>query len=179
VEKLLLKYDLTKKIKEANEDFSLLTAMRDNVPTTAIYAGGVFSLYLALGYSMPEAVKYASMFTSGTFVALVLARVAAFRYAGDIKRAKAVLELLKLVVRLDYHDVNTSLGMLLLAEEESRAYHFVWEKPGILQEKYILLPSPGHKKDITLLQEHYLGEKNYYLSTARPTRVLKLKPKLA
>jgi len=45
--------------------------------------------------------------------------------------------------------------------------------PDVLQNKYILIPT-SDKTEVSLLQEHIIGEKKYYLSIGEPEKVFKL-----
>lgn len=117
------------------------------------------------------------------FVALGAINTALFSIlnfvAKDFFKYNSSLILKSLVYTLKNHYIDTDYELLLKAYEHQTNYSFVLDEnkiPRLKQEKHIMVPvyKSGEEKEISLLQEHIIGTKDYDLSYGSPQKKLKL-----
>ena len=91
--------------------------------------------------------------------------------------AKKWLE--NLAIMLKDIDVNTTGDLLLDSYKYKTEYEIKRNEknlPILEQRKYIMVPTEDANGEVSLLQEHIIGTKDYSLSYGSPKKVLKLVP---
>ena len=91
----------------------------------------------------------------------------------------AINELKRLVSILNDINVSTNYELLLQSYTYKTNYKIKFNKyflPCLKQDKYIMVPiyNNGEEKEISLIQEHIIGSKEYELSCGSQTKLLKL-----
>ena len=86
----------------------------------------------------------------------------------------------KLVSKLNDINIATDYDLLKQSELYERKYKIEFNEskiPIIMENKYVLVPSYNYKgdvKDTSILQEHFVGSKDYILSVGSPSKKLTL-----
>ena len=97
----------------------------------------------------------------------------------DIYAYKSSNKLKKIVSQLKDINVSTEYNMLLNSELYEKTNKIEFDenkKPFLMQEKYIYVPSygfNGKEKETSILQEHEIGTKEYFLSVGEPEKQYK------
>lgn len=91
----------------------------------------------------------------------------------------AKLKLILLLMELRSINIDTNYELLQNAYEYDSTYKFCKNDskiPLLKEEKYIMVPviKDGEEKEISLVQEHVVGSKEYILSYGSPQKKLKL-----
>lgn len=91
----------------------------------------------------------------------------------------AKLKLILLLGELSDININTNYELLSNAYEYDSTYKFEVNDskiPHLKEEKYIMVPviKDGEEKEVSLVQEHVVGSKEYILSYGSPQKKLKL-----
>lgn len=167
--KLIINYDLLNRIKDTQKEFKLQRIFERSLIDVSkdCLKYHPFLLIFHLSVKVPFSV----MFSGGLITSILYFFVwEPYNYL-QIKYLQNVYEqqLQHLSIELDKIYVKTSKDLL----KESKLYHTDYELkltdkkiPYILQKKYINIPTydNGDIKDTSVLQEHKLGSKEYYLS---------------
>ena len=175
--KLIINYDLISKTKEAKDTY-VLTRIRKNFKKVSYWYGIYVTINLSLGQRIEQAIGNAAFSASFLFTLFSIMDFIKYKTLGDIDKAKAIFDLIKLSIQLGQSNISTSVDLLLDSEEYETKYKIkINEKklPYVLQEKYIMVPTynNGEIKETSILQEHVMGSKVYVLSLGSPTKAFK------
>ncbi|MFA5602876.1 MAG: hypothetical protein WDA21_04045 [Bacilli bacterium] len=164
--KLIINYDLMEKIKKVKQPYALKAA-KENLEIILCYGG----IYPIIGKIIKIKVPEAAIFTSSFIVGLILSDIRFYYLHGDYYKDEALKYLTILSHQLKEINIDTTRELLLDSEEYCTKYKR--KSLHILQEKYIMVPTYNDEKDISVLQEHIIGSKEYILSIGSPTKVYK------
>lgn len=179
--KLVINYDLINKINDANRGYSLIRATKRALIPTSMVIPLTFGLNMISSFplnELPELMSSVFILESGIWGTLELSvsRLTCINSTNDLKR---LVEILRNI------NINTDYELLM----ESYAYHTDYEfnfkedtlLPSIEQKKYIMVPvyDNGEESKLSILQEHTIGKKEYYLSVGEFKKVRKLVPSMA
>ncbi len=175
--KIIVNYDLIKKIKDVKEPFSGFKLIRTKGPRILKLIPFYFLINLALFNSVEQAI-YCSL---GLNVPLgILLEVMPYRIVGeDFDKLRAEKDLRKLSVQLQDLNLKTNYELLLESYEYEKKYSIHLDEnkiPYILESKYIVVPTYDYNGDIKesyIVQEHALGDKEYVLTLGRPNQEFK------
>ena len=175
--KLVINYDLIDKIREANTGISLNKSSKFILKCTSIniIIGTILSLIppASTNYFKEELPKDIIIYLIiHTFLTII--REITF---SKFLKVWALNDLNNLASRLKDLDINTSYELLLEAYKYKTEYKINTNNNFSLEEKkFIMVPAyvNGEEKEISLVQEHIIGSKEYYLSYGEPNKVLKL-----
>ena len=168
--KLKINYDLLEKIKIANTGISLKKDAKIILEYSTIFTA------LKTPYS-----SYEELMTN--FLVLIGEN---FLFVGVIHlilskliKSNAIDELKQLSRDLKKIDISTNHELLLKAYKYKTDYEFIFNEyniPKLEQKKYIMAPVyiNGEEKEVSLVQEHTIGTKKYYLSYGSPKKEFKL-----
>ena len=97
-----------------------------------------------------------------------------------LSKEVAIQQLKYLMHTLKNININTDYDLLIEAYKYRTDYKVEFNDsklPQIKQEKYIMLPvyENGEEKEVSILQEHIIGSKNYELSIGEPMEQKQLK----
>lgn len=92
----------------------------------------------------------------------------------------SIFELLYLLSSLSQININTNYELLLNSYKYETEYEFEFNKssfPHLIQKKYIMVPAiqDGEEIEVSVLQEHIIGSKDYVLSKGKPNLQKRLK----
>lgn len=172
--KIRVNYDLMDKIREEKIGYSLIRTRRD------IFKFGIMFFPLDL------------LIANGDFNSLIIqiifrtgANAIVFpmneKYSIKIGKDDAVMQLKQLASTLRSHYINTDYELLQQSYKYETNYRFILDDdkiPRIKEEKYIMVPVVDRdgKKEVSLVQEHLIGSKDYELSYGSPSKSKVLKP---
>jgi len=178
--KIVVNYDLIERIAEAkaNPKFTLI---RKQVK----YYGVLFGFYVTFDFYVRNKEFLGALENSALSAILVgiiwniipgFSSIKETRERTTSEQLEAQRDLRNLISQMADRGVNTDLDLLYEAKEYKTEYKIVEEdeKKYDLEEKYIMLPTEtftGDIKDISLLQEHIMGSKEYILSLGSPKEV--------
>lgn len=113
-------------------------------------------------------------------IPIIFASYVLNKKAAPYHKLSAEIKLEFLVYELTKLEVDTSRELLMEAEVIQTDYELVFSDdkisvPKLNQKKYISVPLSNGGEE-TLLQEHFVGFKDYELSVGSPTKKLSFKP---
>ena len=180
--KIMINYDVINAIMDVNEDYNIMKLVRNHKRQWVRYN---YPLYLAIDIACsrgkPEVVAEWLLIQTGLLI--LPEHVANKITKTDIYKVRAEDRLKKLVPKLQDINVSTSYDKILQSELYEKRYHFEFNRgrlPQLLEEKYILVPSydpysSDHQdRDVSILQEHVVGSKEYSLSVGSPSKQYRL-----
>lgn len=174
--KLRINFDLLSKITASKTGFELDRTMKRVVTNTLIIETVTLPLQVAACYTKEEFIAYLLRIISAQ--AAVLGSIDII--FSKMCKQTAIEQLKILVYILKLLDINTDYDLLL----ESYKYHTDYKLefnnsklPKVKQEKYIMIPvyEDGEEKEVSILQEHIIGSKDYELSIGQSTPQKRLK----
>lgn len=172
--KLTINYDLMEKIVLAKKGFSLKKTLKTGIALYPI----AFALSVPTNLDDPK-----QMFTSSIIIMLYyyLLRVQKVILLSSLIKEKSFGELVKLSNYLESLNISTSASLLLNSKVYDTLYKVELDDakiPYLLQKKYIMVPAYDSNGigDISILQEHVIGSRDYVLSLGSPSKILKLAP---
>lgn len=181
--KILINKDLLLTLEHAEKGFSLKEnagfVAKISLPP-AVFCAGLCAVYgNNIGLELND---YLNLFSKYGLMVLadcgVLTLVSSL-LKGYVKE-KAEFELLNLTNKLALLNVNTTPDLLKKAKLVDKQYHFEKEnnKLRLKENKYIdikVCNGVGKEFEETLLQEHYVGSKQYEISVQSPQKKLEYK----
>ena len=176
--KLRINYDLIEALKNVNEPFGPFKIVRNHKREWVRFNLPIYTFYdYVILKNIPNTLiclmLQLGLLTSIEHLSGFLAKV-------DIYKLNSEDYLKLLVNRLSILDIETDYNLLLQSKLYDKNYRLNINKdklPEIMESKYILLPSykyNGEVEDTSLLQEHIIGSKDYYLSVKKKVKELKL-----
>ena len=171
--KIRVNYDLLEKIKETEKGFSL-----KRVTMSGLLWASVFSFYDFHSVDYKLSKELYTMLLFRLLLNMGLSFMREFSYSPRLK-SQAIYELTLLASNLRQMHVSTDYELLLKAYEYQTIYSFVLDEdkiPRLKQNKYIMVPAVDRdgEKEVSLVQEHLIGSKDYVLSYGSPKKSLKL-----
>lgn len=175
--KLKINFDLIRRIEEANGQFKLHHIIKDN----AVDGIKWFSIYttfnLLTGKPIDSAIADAAGL--GLIIYSLMVGVKKIVTTSPFAQASALMDLIILSLKLEKIRVNTDFELLMDSVEYHREHKLVLNEkklPQILQSKYIMVPTydNGEIREESILQEHFIGSKDYYISKGSPAKQYKL-----
>ena len=158
--RIIINYDLMDRISEAKQGYSIERCNKDAIGLTAIVNLVAVACHMPVEYltiTLPAGVgltwiskKYSSLALDEMDDAL-----------DDLDYLSSDLE--------EIH-VHTNRDLLLESEVYKKEYKFKsgkYKMPYVLEKKYISVPTIKKNKEVSLLQEHILGNKEYFISKGR------------
>lgn len=172
--KIKINYDLLDKIAEAKTGFSLDRNTRHILPRVTL-ASAIYSLLNITDPKLFDKLLYiVPLFF--TFYALPTT----IDNAIMLKKFKelSIQELKTLSMLLSDINIKTHYKLLLDSYKYKTEYEINFSEskiPYVKQDKYINVPvyNDGEIIEVSLVQEHIIGSKKYYLSYGSPKKVLK------
>lgn len=174
--KLKVNYDLLYKITAAKTGFALDRTRKDVIMHTLFVESFVLPLHI-LAKSPLETMILSAIGALTTQVTII--------GIGDLILKKlvkeaSVFELLYLTRCLSQININTNYDLLLNSYKYETEYEFEFNKsnfPQLVQKKYIMVPAieDGEEIEVSVLQEHIIGSKDYVLSKGKPSLQKSLK----
>lgn len=164
--KLVISYDLPDKIKEAKTGFSLKRCSKRVLFYTGVNAAIVFPIN-ALSAENPDKYLIDLLAYLGCHSTLT-----AFNQAimSDIYKKMASSEIDQLSQTIKQINVNASCDELLQAQPYKTEYNFDFKTGSLEQKKYINISVNDiwGERDVSIMQEHIFGSKDYILSLGTP-----------
>ncbi len=155
--RIIVNYDLMNRISEAKQGYSVQRCFKNAVLITAL--GEVIAAVSNAPLS--------DMAVSMPFGLLILYLVNKYgSYALD-EMDDALDDLDYLSADLEEIHVMTNRDLILESETYKTEYKFQLDKhklPYILEKKYINVPTTKKNHEVSLLQEHILGNREYFIS---------------
>jgi len=166
--KIQINYELFEKIADAKTGFSLkrfsLSVLKASCFVTLVS--------IPLEGSSLQRFLYSLMFQTtfqGMFFGFVIPPTV---------KANALSVLKDLAVKLNRIDVPTNVDLLQEAYKYETEYKINTDSsvPKIQKNTYFMVPiqENGQQKEVSLVEEHIVGEKSYTISHGSPSKVLKL-----
>ena len=182
--KIMVNFDLINAILDVNQDFNVMKIVRNNKRQWARFN---YPLYIAIDLACSRGNLSSTLFWLffQTNLLILPELIAGHITKHDIYKEKAEDHLKRLVPRLQDINVSASYQQLLRSELYEKRYHFEFNEkklPELMEEKYILVPcydpySCDHgEREVSLLQEHVVGSKEYSLSVGSPSKQYRLSP---
>lgn len=184
--KIKINYDLIDKIAEAKGEYKLQKhtnlVLRNMAPLfLGSVIGGIIDVAsgtYTIEQEIPRVITYSGVaFTSGIAIVSLLDKIIP-KVMGTTAEELAMKDLSALSFQLNQLDINTNKELLLDSKEYHKEHKFILTEkgiPGIMQKKYINIPTT-HNDEISIVQEHKIGSKQYVLSLGSPTRIKSFKP---
>lgn len=170
--KILLNYDLIDKIKVAQTGIKFKEISKSVATNMILYTPLTF-LFNQIT-NTPEDNLPDLLFGIGIYTALNSAKELAL-FKNNMKEAES--DLIRLVSCLDQINVSTTYDQLLESQKYKTEYKLLEKNDEAIrklqQNKYILIPTKNDE-EVSILQEHVIGTKDYSLSIGAPQKVLKL-----
>ena len=175
--KLIINYDFIEAIYNAKEKFSLSKSWHNNLPHNLWFIPFAVGLSAINGSDAYTTVQLTTMGFGLISSADILTDAIVYKFTGDDTYEMKARRLLKeLVVKLEDLNIRTDYDSLLQSELYEKHYKVDVNDgflPKILEEKYVLVPGRffrGEMEDISVLQEHVVGSKEYVLSLGSPSK---------
>ncbi len=175
--KLIINYDFIKEVYNARDNFTLSKSFFNNLPSNIKFipfAIGISALYggdLSIA-SQASVVGFGLISAGDVLTDAIFYKI----YGEDVYQMTASKRLKKLVGELEDLNVRTDYDSLLESELYEKHYKVDVNEgilPRLVEEKYVLVPGHffrGDKEDISILQEHVVGSKEYVLSLGSPSK---------
>jgi len=172
--KLTINYDLLRKIKETNTGFSLHRSVKTVLLKTLIGMAIVTPLNIISSEpngTIKDLIWFLSYFsTTEVIFNLIFSKT---------NKLYATNELRKLSLFLTSINIPTNYDLLLESYVYDTDYELEFNDksiPSLKQNKYIMIPVQidGEEKEVSIVQEHIIGSKEYTISYGSPKKVLKL-----
>ena len=169
-------FDLYNSIKDVQEGFTIAKILRNN-KRLLTGLSGLVSLVFAIEFKE----KFFKTLPIGEIMLLidcVLTNYLEYAFDGDTYKEDAEKRLIIASTALGNMNVSTSDKLLKEADCYHRVYNLKFNKEKTLQlieSKYILVPAYnglGNITNVSILQEHVVGSKEYVLSLGTPKRAL-------
>lgn len=175
--KIRINYDLIDKIKESKTGFSLKRTISKSLLATSIST----ALNIPLIFDGDNTLVRFVSISSGCFLMSLLYWSLDNKNFKEINTNFSINQLKQLASILRKHYVNTDYELLQKAYEYETKYSFMLDGdkiPRLKQEKYIMVPVVDRdgKKEVSLVQEHIVGTRDYELSYGSPTKSKVLRP---
>ena len=172
--KIRVNYDLMDKIREEKIGYSLIRTRRDILKFGIMF----FPLDVLIVNGDIKILIIQTLFRAGAN-AIVFPMIE--KYSIKIGKDDAVMQLKQLASTLRSHYINTDYELLQQSYKYETNYRFILDDdkiPRIKEEKYIMVPVVDRdgKKEVSLVQEHLIGSKDYELSYGSPSKSKILKP---
>ena len=174
--KIMVNYDLLSKIATSKTGLALDKTVKRAAKYSLIAQGILLPLDLLANFTQEQFLAQLLRTISVEFSAVGISDIIC------IKRSKelAIRDLKILAYVLKKIDINTNYDLLVESYKYRTDYKVEFNDskiPKIKQEKYIVVPiyEDGEEKEISVLQEHIIGSKNYELSIGEPTPQKRLK----
>jgi len=181
--KLHINYDFFEAVRNVREQFGPLTLIRNNKQTFFLAVPTCGIMEASVGF--PPAVVWAATMTHFG-VCLLYDYIDNYKFMKDnhIEFDQytyfSAQKLVSLTRELEEINVKTEAEFLLDAELYHETHRFILTDtkiPSIQHNQYIMIPGynnyNGEEIDISLLQEHILGTKDYTLSVGEPEKKYK------
>ena len=171
--KLVINYDLLSKIQQAKKGFVLNKAVKRIGEASLISLTIQNSIFILFSLSKEQLLHFSLLqifyqIALGIFGEFLLVKITKEYSIETLKRLSESLKKL---------DINTNYELLLNSYKYKMEYEFRKSSfKKLNQKKYIIVPIyiNGEEKEISLVQEHIIGSKEYYLSVGEPDKILKL-----
>lgn len=164
--KLIINYDLINEITTANTGINIKRFMAKTELNMGIITALNLSTFIATGEAMP--MTFITGLINGTFIfggsELILR---------EINKEIADERLRKLASSLKTINIYTDADLIKEGKLYKTQYKLVKDnKPIIQQNKYIMIPTNGNlnANEVSLLQEHNIGSREYVLSIGEPKK---------
>ena len=163
--KIVINYDLLSKISEAKSGFALDKSIKDILKCSLMVEVIFIPAYIAKNYSFREVmVETSKTLAFQSFWCMIIDLL-----FSKFEKQIALEQLKKLSMELKNININTNYELLLKSYKGQINYKLEKNNsfiPKIKQEKYIIVPvnENGEEKEISVLQEHVVGSRNYVLS---------------
>ncbi len=171
--KIRINYDLIDKVSEANKGYSLKRCVKRTM--------GAFGISSAVTTPMTLARDQADFLIFGYLIQMMVHTSATLSYTIpfiDISKKLASKNLHKLANELHAININVNYEALLDAYKDSCEYKLNTDgKLEVLQKKYITVPYHTEcfgDGEVSLLQEHIIGSRDYDLSFGSPQKKEKI-----
>ena len=172
--KININYDLMEKIVEAKKGIRLQQINRESLLILALGSPVVFLFHHNLSDILKTFVN--------TGVIAYTSRLSSNLILSPMIKDMAKRDLIVLSLMLTEINVNTTGESLLDSYKYKTEYEVKRNEknlPILEQRKYIMVPTEDANGEVSLLQEHIIGTKDYSLSYGSPKKVLKLVPNLS
>lgn len=177
--KLRINFDFFEKIKDVKEPHNPLKIIRNNKEYIVMYLSFWTTFDLLAFDSFNEFISKVLVDFAIIFGSAGLTCILELLLKKDDYAKIAVEDLKGLVSSLNSLNLNTNYELLLESQLSCKEYKIVLNKnkiPQILESKYILVPTYNYNnqiKDVSVLQEHVIGSKDYELSLQSPRKSFK------
>ena len=182
--KIMINFDLINAVLDVNQGFSVKKIVRNKKRQWAIIN---YPIYIVLDVACSKGnIGYAlGLLAFQTGITIIPEYLSGLIINHDIYKLRSEERLKKLIPKLQDNHLSISYQQLLKSELYERRYHFEFNKgklPELMEEKYILVPchnpySCDHReREVSILQEHVIGSKEYILSIGTPSKQYKLSP---
>ena len=174
--KLKVNYDLLYKITAAKTGFALDKTRKDVIMNTLFVESFVLPLHI-LAKSSLETIILSAI---GGLTMQVGIRGIGDLILKNLVKEVSVFDLLYLTRCLSQINININYDLLLNSYKYETEYEFEFDKsnfPQLVQKKYIMVPAiqDGEEIEVSVMQEHIIGSKDYVLSKGKPSLQKSLK----
>ena len=177
--KLKINYDLLEKVEESKKGFSLSRDMKTVGAFTFFNIATVYPFTIAEENGLKEIlirIPFLILFHS-TF------RILPNLLLANLNKEIANGKLDKLAINLQSLNINTNRDLLLNTYKYKTTYKLQKTSkfiPYIKREKYLMIPiNDTYKDEVSVLEEHIIGTREYELSKGEPQKVIKLAKQFA
>ena len=176
--KLVINYDLMKKIKESNNGKNIFYYDKFFIIGTLIYSGYKIISNVLNGQFIQDAMEDTVIsFAAVNLIGLGFSGIKKGIFNPVVKEASKE-DLQKLISDLNKLEVNTSLELFQETKINTIEYEFIYKDdsllPNLKKNTYIDIPlNNGYEE--TILQEHIIGEDIYEISVRGPVKNKKVK----
>lgn len=175
--KININFDLIERIEDANVGISLSRVSKQFIKGTIISSSVITLLSIPLQRpleDMIQSIGFSAGLNAFAYTAIDLITAPLFK-----KLSREYLKILS--YKLKTLNVNTNYELLMNSEKYKTEYELIPEEnklPQLEQKKYIMVPviEDNEEREVSILQEHILGTKEYTLSIGEPKKALKLVP---
>lgn len=184
--KIIINYDFVKELQNANKPFGPMKIVKNNIYTNYRL---VLPLYIALDAAVLATKGMQSFINNIGFQAFLikvpdfLAATAIYKGTGyDPYKIQAESKLLKLSDELNNINISTDYDLLLKSVYYDHKVKINLDEnklPIITSKKYVLVPThsySGEIEEVSIEQEHIVGNEEYILSVGTPQKIRRLVP---
>ena len=174
--KLQVNFDLLSKIATSKTGLTLDKTMKQAVANTLIVETICLPLQISISYTKEQFLLSLLRLITLQISILGLSDIIVSKW----QKQMAVAQLKILAYILSTININTDYDLLIQSYKYQTNYKWEFHHsklPKLKQEKYIMVPvyENEEEKEVSVLQEHIIGSKNYELSIGEPTTQRRLK----
>ena len=175
--KININYDFFERLEESKTGISLKRVAKRSLVLTSLSTAIIWGINIFKTDDMNLASLVTLLTIPQTIAIHSASQYFSFFLVSSFNKANATRDLLCLVGKLNSIYIPTNYDLLCKAYKYDNEYVINTEGkiPMLEQKKYIMIPvlENGEEKEVSVVQEHILGTREYTISCGTPKKVLK------